>query len=320
MASPHALTVFEGYRRKHATGDRIVLNHGRFPIPSLTTLLAPCQAQIQVVLSRSTEPLGIRAVANGFYLKTVETEGAAMWFTLKEKHTILLITQDSFYGNSHTTMDSSTWYLAGGNIMWTLLYSSSGSGHLTVQSGHLACYSCLRTHHHFFYSGVWTCLYRMEHAYRLMTEGGRRIRWFFRTRSQTHSSRLPDDPSHQNCFFSRTSGSCQNFEPKHVLLNHLVEALNRSAVQVTMTTVQSSELNPTISWSEDDTDIEIDALIHIFPLQIFPVFNSNKSKSILRFITSDGVYQTVPSLYMYIQPLRRGSRNCSRGCYATCFC
>ena len=98
MTIPHALTVRGGRRLKNRTTEERTntKDHGMLPIPSLRNLKSPCQAQLQVVLSQSVSHLAETARAPALYYDMEKTEGVLMWYRLKEKHTILLITRERF--------------------------------------------------------------------------------------------------------------------------------------------------------------------------------------------------------------------------------
>ena len=98
ITSPHALTVRGERRFENRTSKTKIKtdDHGTLPIPSLTKMKSPCQAQIQVVLSQSVLHLVLRTLMQGLYLDMEKTEGALMSHRLKEKHTVLLITRNSF--------------------------------------------------------------------------------------------------------------------------------------------------------------------------------------------------------------------------------
>ena len=305
MTSPHALTVIGGRRLENRSTKTIPLSkHGTFPIPSLTKIKNPCQAQILVVLSRPTWPLSAKAFSRGLYLEIELIEGAMMRFRLKEKHTVLLITRESFDGNKEVTFDPMTYYHAGGNILWILLYSNTSIGHLAVQSGHLTCYPCVTTELDLSCSGLENCFLTMEHAYRAITEGGRSVKWSFLPQREPHFTGTYEEWQ-EACLFNREGQSCSEVRPKNVVMSYMLRSLNQSVLGVPLGGPLAFRLAPVISWSEDNTRVEEAVQIRLLPIQTFPVYNPNRTKYSLKFITSDGIYQKVPSLYMYIQPLHR---------------
>ena len=311
MTSPHALTVRGGRGLQNRTSKTKIQtdDHGSLPIPSLTKMKNPCQAQIQVVLSQSVVHLAIASMMQGLYFDMEKTEGALMSYRLKEKHTVLLITRNSFYEGYVTNHEFPhdgplTLALAGGNLLWSLIYSVHGSERRinTLQSGHLTCHPCLMTEHAFSCSKLEDCFWAMEHAYRVITEGGRSIRWPILPQPESQLTGTYS-PLHEACFFPGKVVDCQGLYAKNILMDYMLGSLNRSALGIPLESATSWRLTPFIGWSEDDAAIEEIALIRISPLHIFPVYSPNKTKTSLRFITSDGIYQRNPSLYMYIQPL-----------------
>ena len=206
-----------------------------------------------------------------------------MWSRLKEKHTVLLVTRQSFdegpVTNYVTPADTPlTLWLAGGNLLWSLIYEVSSSIRpITVQSGHLTCHQCLRTEHEFPCSDVHGCLVTMERAYKAMKQDGRSIRW--PTRPQPHSILTGTyDPAEEACLFARSEGAvdCQHLNPKNILINYMLECLNRSDLGSHLDSAVLWQLTPSITWSEDDMRIEEQALVRLLPLYIFPAYNSIK--------------------------------------------
>ena len=196
--------------------------------------------------------------------------------------------------------------MAGGNLLWSLIYSGNDSERLvnTLQYGYLTCHPCLVTDHVFSCSKLEACFWAMEHAYTVTTEDGRRIRWPILPQGTNDKQKTGTyDPLHEACFFAGSVVDCEGLDAKTILMNYMLGSLNRTALGSPLDSDVFFKLMPFIGWSEDDPDIEGDAIYGITPLHIIPVNSPNKSKTSLRFITSDGIYQRNPSLFMYIQPL-----------------
>ena len=86
-------------------------------------------------------------------------------------------------------------------------------------------------------------------------------------------------------------------------MEYIVGCLNYSLLVVPV--VQMKWLRyPGIAWSEMDLWMErVTMAQHILQLQIYPIRSDNKSKTSLKFITSDGIKYNIPSLSMFMQPL-----------------
>ena len=280
MTSPHALTVRGGRRLQNRTSQTKVNtdDHGTLPIPSLKNMKSPCQAQIQVVLSQSVAHLSLRSMMKGLYLDMEKTEGALMCYRLKEKHTILLITRDSFDEGLVTDHQFPyngplTLQLAGGNLLWSLIYSDRGSKGLTytLQSGHLTCHPGLVTEQEFSCSKVEDCFWAMEHAYRVITANGRSIRWPILPQFGIGATGTYDR-LHEACFFpNQVVVDCQGLHAKNILMDYMLGSLNTTALGSPMDADVNWKLTPFIAWSEDDMMAEDHAIMRISPFLIFPV-------------------------------------------------
>ena len=84
------------------------------------------------------------------------------------------------------------------------------------------------------------------------------------------------------------------------MLNYILRPFDNSSMVTTSIGVRWSD-TPSIVWSEDYATAEKQALVNSFPVQMYPMFSPNKTKTNLKLITGDGIYKTVPSAFMYTQ-------------------
>ena len=256
-------------------------------------MVAPCQATFHINLFQ-VSPLARK----GFLVLAEECTKA---YKLNDRHSIILALNHKF------KLDYTKVYPmpGGGDTLLVLLYASKSaiSSFPTIQSGLLVCENCAQLHHDVVCSSVETCLRTSEITHGQASQRGTAIRWGFvpsDVRPVDQRSGRLSPPS--NCPFPREQSDpdCATF-PKHAMMNYVVGGLNNSLMSPKGGSMFMT--SPTIAWSEDGVSMErYAATTAILQIQIYPMRSDNKSRSNLKFITTDGVEYRIPSLSMYSQP------------------
>ena len=162
----------------------------------------------------------------------------------------------------------------------------------------------------FYDSGFKNCLKIVLEMFRTVTSDGRAIQWLW--------IRLIDDESlwyeknlgsFQHCPFHRNSddqGHCTTELSGRVLHSYMTAGLNQSVNQLALTRREELGFNPypRIGSTMDGAQAIVNAWsgMQVIPIHSFPLAEPKKSRSNLRFITSEGAYVQESFTIFYSDP------------------
>ena len=230
-----------------------------------------------------------------------------MGYRMKQKYSITLAIREKFQVERRSLLDMNT---VGGHIHWVLFYKLNTEQPIATEAT-LVCDHCLNPEYHVTCNATMDCVHQLAQVYEDTADNGRNLKWVILPKDNlaeiTAAGNGKYNPSLDNCVFPQLrmlQRFCANVTTKNVVLNYLVGSLNNSVLRVPQRRYIMMHRTPEIAWSEDDDRLEdVAVMTGPFPIQIFPMVTQNMPKTKLRFVTADGVYQSVPSLALYTQPL-----------------
>ena len=297
VQSPHILTLPLSIDKEKA---KETCQRGRFGTEAVRQITDPCQATLIINLHQNrlkyNEPDLLRL-----------PESCGM-FKLRHRIAVELAYENEF-DVSWNEIDRTAIYQGGGNLLLAVLYESSQATLLKplIKSALLVCEYCPNIQTEILCSDIVECINATQRGHRQnVLPIGTEVTWDVK-RNERGQFLEEDGPKAEvlsQCLYPRRQShqDCASI-PSDSLLNYITGSLNGSK----MSTNHMGEFEfriPTINWSEDDNSIE-DLMLSteaVAPLQVYPMFSPNRSRTSLRFITAEGVQQEIPSVATYTQP------------------
>ena len=266
MENPHVVTRPKPHKTYRV---RWFSSFGGWAIPSFKHMIGRCQATFQVMLTKDKLPR-----EEYIYTKSVIAEGKFTRYRLKTRYSILLIHADNKVRESimdrHEKKEPKDF---AGGAYFVLEYGTRARNKSGFNAT-LICYECpKRAFHLDTCPSILTYLGMLERKRTEMSERGVNVKWVF-----YENEAMPRGQDGPNRFFClrppETSGNTQYCTPfiKDAMLNYVVAgSLNISR---TLDETYFGRL-PEVSWSEDMTTVENEALWHIFPFDLYPLLSGS---------------------------------------------